>query len=87
LNIHGINDVGQTEKHTAEPLVPEPSPVVEVAIEKLKRYKSPSIDQIVAELIQVRANTLCSEITDFLILFGIRKNYNSSGRNLFCTFL
>jgi hypothetical protein len=24
LNIHGVNDVRQTEIHTAEPLVPEP---------------------------------------------------------------
>jgi hypothetical protein len=33
--------------------VPEPSiPVVEVAIGKLKRYKSPGADQIPAELIQ-----------------------------------
>jgi len=38
LNIHGINDVKQTEEiHTAEPLVPEPSAFeVELAIEKLK---------------------------------------------------
>jgi hypothetical protein len=39
LNVHGDNDVKQTEIHTAEPLVPEPSVFeVEVAIEKLKRY-------------------------------------------------
>jgi len=25
LNVHGVNDVRQTEIHTAEPLVPEPS--------------------------------------------------------------
>jgi hypothetical protein len=38
---------------TAEPLVPEPSSSeAEIAIEKLKRYKSPGIDQIQAELIQ-----------------------------------
>jgi hypothetical protein len=53
LNLHGVNDVKQTEIHTAEPLVPEPSSSeVEIAIEKLKRCKSPSIDQIPAELIQ-----------------------------------
>jgi hypothetical protein len=32
------------------------------AIEKLKRYKSPGIDQIPAELIQAGGNTLGSEI-------------------------
>jgi len=36
-----VNDVRQTEMHTAEPLVPEPSPFeVEIAIDQLKRYKS-----------------------------------------------
>jgi hypothetical protein len=38
--------------HTAEPLVPELSSFkVEIVTEKLKRYKSPSIDQILADLI------------------------------------
>jgi hypothetical protein len=63
LNVHGVNDVRQTEIHTAEPLVPEPSSSeVHVAIEKLKRYKSPGTDQIPAELIQAGGNTLRSEI-------------------------
>jgi hypothetical protein len=52
LNIHGVNDVRQTELHTAEPLVPEPSAIeVELANEKLKSHKSLGIDQIPAELI------------------------------------
>jgi hypothetical protein len=25
VNVHGVNDVGQTEIHTAEPVIPEPS--------------------------------------------------------------
>jgi len=49
LNIRGVNDVRQTEIHTAESLVPEPSASeFELAIEKLKRHKSPGIDQIPA---------------------------------------
>jgi hypothetical protein len=53
----------QTEIHTAEPLVPDPSTFdVLIAIEKLKRYKSPCIDQIPAELIQAGGNTLHSEV-------------------------
>jgi hypothetical protein len=45
LNVNGVNDVRQTEIHRAEPLVPEPSdPEFEMAIEKLKRPKSPGID-------------------------------------------
>jgi hypothetical protein len=43
--------------------VPEPSaPEAEVAIGKLKRYKSPGVDQIPAELIQAGGETLRSEI-------------------------
>jgi hypothetical protein len=63
LNVHGVKDVRQTEIRTAEPLVPEPSSSeVKIAIEKLKRYKSPGIDQSPAELIQAGGNTLHSEI-------------------------
>jgi hypothetical protein len=37
LIVHGVNDVRQTEIHTAEPVLPEPSAFeVEMAIEKLK---------------------------------------------------
>jgi hypothetical protein len=51
LNVHWINYVRQTEIHTAEPLVPEPSAsAVELGTEKLKSHKSPGIDQIPAEL-------------------------------------
>jgi hypothetical protein len=50
LNVHGVHDVGQLDIHTAEPLVPESSFVeVEIAIGKLKQYKSPGTDQILAE--------------------------------------
>jgi hypothetical protein len=35
---------------------------VEIAIVKLKSYKSPGIDQIQAEIIKVGGKTLCSEI-------------------------
>jgi hypothetical protein len=63
LNVHGVNDVRQTEIHTTEPLVPEPSSSeYEIAIEKLKRYKTPGTDQILAELIQAGGNTLRFEI-------------------------
>jgi hypothetical protein len=54
LNIHGDNDIRQTEIQTAEPLVPESSAFEgEMAIEKLKSYKSSSTDQIPAEFIKV----------------------------------
>ena len=39
LNVHGVNDVRQTEIHTAEPLVRENNAFgVEMAIEELNRY-------------------------------------------------
>jgi len=63
LNVHGVNDVGHTEIHTAEPLVPEPSTAeYEMAIEKLRRDKSPGTDQIPAELITAGGRTICYEI-------------------------
>jgi hypothetical protein len=50
LNVPGVNDVRQTEMHTVVPLVPEPSCFeVEIAIEKLKKYKSPAVDQILTD--------------------------------------
>jgi hypothetical protein len=43
--------------------VPQPNAFeVEVVIEKLKRYKSPGIDQIPAELIKAGGGKICSEI-------------------------
>jgi hypothetical protein len=61
--IECVSDVRQIEIHTAEPLVPDPSPFeVEIAIEKLKRYKSPGSDGIPAELIQARGEILRSKI-------------------------
>ena len=61
--MHGVKDVGQTEIHTAEPLVPDPSASeVQLAIDKLKSHKSPGIGQIPAELIKVGGTTLCLEI-------------------------
>ena len=63
MNVHGIHDVRQTETHTAEPLVPEPSASeVELAIEKLKSHKSPGIDQIPAELIKEGGRTIGCQI-------------------------
>jgi hypothetical protein len=63
LNVHGVGGVRQTEIHTAEPFVPEPSASeIEVAIGKLKRYKFPGVDQIPAEIIQAGGETLRTEI-------------------------
>jgi hypothetical protein len=45
LNEQNVNDVRQIEVHTAEPLVTVSSSLeVEIAIAKLKKYKSPGSD-------------------------------------------
>jgi hypothetical protein len=63
LNVHGAGGVRQTEMHTVEPFVPEPSvSEVEIAIGRLKSYKSPGTDQIPAELIQEGMEKPRSEI-------------------------
>jgi len=68
LNVHGVNDFRQTDIHTAEPLVPEPSACdFELAIEKLKSHKSPRIDQIPAQLIKAWGKTIHCEIHKLII--------------------
>jgi len=62
LNVHGVNQVRQTEIHTAEPPMPEPNVFeVEMADEKLKRHNSPCVDQIPAALIKAGDRTIRSE--------------------------
>jgi hypothetical protein len=68
LNVHGVNDVRQTEIHTAEQPVPEPSASdFELAIETLKSHKSPGSDQIPAELIKAGGKTIRCEIHKLII--------------------
>jgi hypothetical protein len=54
---------------------------VEIAVAKLKKYKSPGSDQILAELIQAEGEILLSEIHNSLFLFIIRENCLINGRN------
>jgi hypothetical protein len=59
LNVQGAGGIRQSEIRTAEPFVPEPSAAeVEIAIRKMKRYKAPGSDQILAELIQAGGGLL-----------------------------
>jgi len=68
LNKPGVNDIRQTEVHTAELLVHEPSAFeVDLAIEKLKCHKSPGTDQTPAELIKTGGRTICYEIHKLII--------------------
>jgi len=59
LNVHGVNDVRQTEIHTEEALMPQPSAFdFELANEKLRNHKSPGTVQIPAELIKTVGRTI-----------------------------
>jgi hypothetical protein len=66
FNVRGVSDVRQRDIHKAEPLVPEPSNFkVEMAIEKLKGYKSSGIHQIPAELIKGGGRTNCCDLQTY----------------------
>jgi hypothetical protein len=66
--VNGVNDVRQTEIHTAEQLVPEPSASeVDLDIEKLESHKSPGADQIPAEFIKAGGKTIRCEIHKLII--------------------
>jgi hypothetical protein len=67
LNVLRISDVRQIEIHTVEQVVQDSCPFkVEIAIAKLKNYKSPGSDQIPAELIQAGGEILRSKINKLI---------------------
>ena len=68
FNVHGIDDVRQTEIHTADRLVPEKSAFeFDLAIENLKSHKSPGIDRIPAEMINSGGRTIRYETHKLII--------------------
>jgi hypothetical protein len=63
LNVHNVNNVRQIEVHTDEILAPGPSHLeVEIAVAKLRKYKSPDSNSIPAELIEAGGEILLSPI-------------------------
>ena len=83
LNVNGVHDVRQTETHTAEPLVPEPSALeVELAIVKLKCHKSPGIDQIPAELIKEGGRTIRYQIHKLIVSIWNKEELPESWKEL-----
>jgi hypothetical protein len=83
LNVHRVSDDRQREIHTAEPLVPEPSPFeVENAIANFRKYKSPGSDQILAELIQEGGETLEFEIHNLINSIWSKEELPDSERRL-----
>jgi hypothetical protein len=62
-----MSDARQIEMHTAEPLILYPSPFgFENATAKLKKYKYPRNDQILAELIQAGSEILWPKFHKFI---------------------
>ena len=58
-----VKDVRQVEIHTAELIVPEPSTAeLELDNDKLKRHKSPGINEIAAEMFKAGGRTISLEI-------------------------
>jgi hypothetical protein len=54
-----------------------------MAIEKLKRYKSPGIDQVLAKLIKAGGCKICSKIHELTIffLFGTKRTFPNRGKS------
>jgi hypothetical protein len=83
-NVHGVQDVRQMDIHTAEPLVLESNLVeVEIAIGKLKRYRSLGTDQFPAELI--KAGILCSEIHKVIRHILNKEELPQQWKEYYCT--
>jgi len=82
LNVHGVDDVRQTEMHIAEPRVSESNVFEgEMAVEKLKSHKSQGTEQIPSEFIKAGVRHFALKFINLLILFGVRRNCQKSGRS------
>jgi hypothetical protein len=65
--VHNASDNRQIEVHVAEPLVPGPGVLeAKTAIAKLKKYKLPGSDQILAEMIQAGGEILQTAIHELI---------------------
>lgn len=83
MAVHRIKDVWQTEIYTGKPLEPQHSSFdVKIAMEKLKRCKVPNTDQSMTEMIYKGGIQYNLRSTNIFILFEIRKNCHSSGKNV-----
>jgi hypothetical protein len=78
-----VGGVRQTEMHTAETFVPHScASEAEVAIGKLKTYKSSGVDQLPAELIHAGGESLRSEIHKLLKLIWNKEELSHKWKEL-----
>jgi hypothetical protein len=78
--VRGVSNIRQTEIHTTEPLLPEPSAFeADLAIKKLKRHKSPGIDQIPAELFKAGGRAYRSEVHKLINSVWNKEGYLGNG--------
>jgi hypothetical protein len=82
LNIHGLNDVRQTELLAAETPVPDKSDFeVVLGLEKLKGHRSPGIDQIPPEFIEAGGSTIRCVVHKFIISIWNKEKFPRSRGN------
>jgi len=63
LNVHNGEETEEFEIHTAEPWIPEPREIeIKMSVKKLKIFKSPGMDNILAELIKAGGTPLIKEL-------------------------
>jgi len=82
LNVYGVNDVRQTEIHTAEPLVPEPSASeLELTIKKLKVTYHQVLIKYQQNCLKHGVKQFAMRLINLLFQFRIRRNCLRSGRS------
>ena len=82
LKIHGVIDGRQTEIHTAEPLLPEPSAFeFELAFEKLKITYHQVLVKSQQNCLRQRVKQFATRSINLLFLFRIRRNCLRSGKS------
>jgi hypothetical protein len=83
LNVHRVNDVKEIEVHTSGPLIPEPRPFeFNIAIENMK-FINRQVLACSGRIDTSRDVKYCvMRSISLIILFGIRKNWLSSGISL-----
>ncbi len=76
LNANGLNDVRQTEIHTAEPLVPELNGFeVQMAIESYKYVDHQILIKFQQNWLKQGVEQIALRSINLLIVFGIRSNF------------